>query len=177
MGKQIAFASFEKLKIKDFGGSMIKGNAREQRPLSTKRPVHLVMRSTYARGEKSFLAPKRARLVKDLVNRAGAHQGVKIYRFANSGNHLHFVILPASRTAYLRFIRAISGRLARLVLGAERGNAKGIKFWDALPFTRILEWGRDYRRACAYLKQNTLEALGFVPYKPRKKKAAERPPD
>src|SRR5688500_2256072 len=102
---------FDKLKIKDFGGIMIKGNAREQRPLSMRRPLHLVMRSSLAKGEKSFRHPERSKAVSELVYRAGKAQGVKIYRFANSGNHLHFVILPASRRAYFRFIRSVSGRL------------------------------------------------------------------
>ncbi len=171
MARQLYFPEFDRLKKKDFGGNLVKGNAREQRPLSIKKPVHLVMRSSLAKGEKSFLHPKRSPQVREIVYRTGKNQGVKIYRFANSGNHLHLVILPTSRAAYFRFIRAISGRLARLVLGAERGRARGIKFWDALPFTRILEWGRDYHRTCLYLRQNVLEAMGFIPYRERK------PPD
>ena len=170
MAKQLYFPEFDRLRRKDFGGILITGNAREQRPLSTKRPLHLVMRSSLARGERSFLSPRRSKAVRELIYRSGKKQGVKIYRFANSGNHLHLIVLPSSRGAYFRFIRSISGRLARLVLGAERGRAQGIKFWDALPFTRVLEWGRDYLRTCDYLKQNTLEALGFLPYRPRKSK-------
>jgi hypothetical protein len=77
------------------------------------------------------------------------------------------IVLPSSRTGFNGFIRAISGLIARLTLGVERGRAKGLKFWDARPFTRVLEWGRDYRQACAYLAQNILEALGFIEYRPR----------
>lgn len=168
MALQPYLPEFEKLRLKDFGGSAIKGNAREARPLSTRRPLHLVMRSTLAKGEKSFLNRRHDRAIRNLIVGAGRKAGVKIYRFANSGNHLHLVILPSSRAAYLRFIRSISGRIARRILGAEKGRAQGVKFWDALPFTRILEWGRDYTRACAYLRQNTLEALGFITYRPRK---------
>ena len=159
---------------------MIRGNAREARPLSTKRPLHLVMRSSLAKGERSFLSPKRAKGVREVAYASAKAHGVKIYRFANSGNHLHFVVLPASLKAYFAFIRSLSGVLARLVLGAERGRPKGVKFWDALPFTRILEWGRDYRRTIDYLRQNVLEALGFVPYRARKTPfsgAARKPPD
>jgi REP element-mobilizing transposase RayT len=165
--RQFTFAGFEKLKIKDFGGMLTKGNAREARPISTKRPMHLVMRSTLARGERSFLRPARARHVRNLVERASQRHGVKIYRFANSGNHLHMIVLPRSRYGFNAFIRTISGLIARLTLGVERGRAKGLKFWDARPFTRILEWGKDYTNACRYLLQNTLEALGFIPYRPR----------
>ena len=167
MARQLLFPGFEKLKVKDFGGSLIKGNAREPRPISVQRPIHLVMRSSLATGELSFLRARRPRLIHELVHRLGRAHGVKIYRFANSGNHLHFIIRPVSRKAFLRFIRAITGLIARITLGVERGRAKNLKFWDARPFTRILEWGKDYRTSANYVLQNQLEALGFIPFQPR----------
>ncbi len=177
MSRQLLFPSFDYLKIKDFGGSLIKGNPREQRPISTKRPMHLVLRSSLAKGDRSFLNSKRSRRIHKVIHRAAKHQNVKIYRYANSGNHLHMIILPASRVAYLKFIRVISGLIARMTLGVERGKALGIQFWDARPFTRILEWGKDFKKSCAYLRQNTLEALGFIPYQTRKAKKVKIPPD
>jgi len=179
MATQLLFPEFERLKIKDFGGSLVKGNPREQRPISVKRPMHLVMRSSLAKGESSFLKTRYARQIRSMIDRSARATGIKIYRYANSGNHLHLIVMASSRTAFKRFIRTISGLIARLILGAERGKAMGIQFWDARPFTRILEWGRDYRQVCAYLLQNTLEAFGFIPYLPRKKKrpVKNRPPD
>ena len=159
---------FESLGIKEFGGALLKGNPREARPISTKRPIHLVMRSSLARGEHSFLRPGRARHVQKLVHELARRKGVKIYRFANSGNHLHFVLLARSRESFRAYLRALTGILARVTLGVERGRARAIRFWDARPFTRVLEWGRDFRGACAYLLQNELEAIGFVAYRPRK---------
>jgi REP element-mobilizing transposase RayT len=163
MPQQLLFPEFEKLKARDFGGSLIKGNPREARPISTKRPMHLVMRSSLAKGERSFLRNKRARAIRELIHRAGKAQGLRIYRYANSGNHLHLIVLPDSRAAFRRFIRSVTGLIARLILGAERGHALDTKFWDARPFTRVLEWGRDFRTACSYVVRNKLEALGFVP--------------
>ena len=60
------------------------------------------------------------------------------------------------------FLRAISGIIARTVLGAQRGEPKGKKFWDARPFTRIVAWGKAYTAACRYLIKNQLEAVGFA---------------
>jgi REP element-mobilizing transposase RayT len=170
--KQNYLPSFSQLGEKEFGGSqrLNRANARAQRPISVKRPMHLVMRSTLASGEFSFLRAKRARRIEALVHKLGKEKGVKVYRFANSGNHLHFIVLPRSREAYKAYIKAITGIIARLTLGAERGSAKKIRFWDAKPYTRILEWGRDFKTACQYVLQNTLEALGFIPYQMRKKK-------
>jgi hypothetical protein len=173
--KQDLLPGFGQLGIKKFGGTGLKGNAREQRPISIKRPLHLVMKSTLARGDKSFLSKTRARLIEDLVHRQGRLSGVKVYRFANSGNHLHLVIKPISRRAFKAYIRTISGLIARITLGAEKGKALGLKFWDARPFTRIVEWGRDYKNVCNYVLQNTLEAIGFIAYQPRGKKKARAP--
>jgi REP element-mobilizing transposase RayT len=164
---QLSFKEFEKEKVKDFGGALLKGNPRDRRPITAKRPMHLVMRSSLAHGEYSFLRGKRDRQIHSLVQKVAKDKGVKIYRFANSGNHLHLLVLPRSREAFNAFIRSISGLIARLILGAERGNAKGLKFWDARPFTRLLEWGRDFKVACGYVLQNKLEALGFIPYQSR----------
>ncbi len=49
---------------------------------------------------------------------------------------------------------------------------KGQAFWEYRPFSRLLHWGKDYRQAVSYLLQNTLEALGFTPHKPRKENYA-----
>ena len=88
--------------------------------------------------------------------------GIKVYRFANSGNHLHLLVQPTSRQAYLNFIRALTGIIARIVLNAERGSASMIdRFWDSRPFTRIVEWGKDFAGVRNYIDLNTLEAIGF----------------
>ena len=173
--KQDLLPGFGQLGAKEFGGSKLRGNAREQRPISVKRTLHLVMKSSLARGESSFLSKKRARRIEDLVHRQGKLCGVKVYRFANSGNHLHLVIKPVSRRAFQTYIRSISGLIARITLGAEKGKAQGLKFWDARPFTRIVEWGRDYKNVCDYVLQNTLEAIGFIAYRPRGRKKARAP--
>jgi REP element-mobilizing transposase RayT len=168
--RQPHLPGFGKLSIKEFGGTSLKGNPREARPLSTKRPVHLVMRSSLAKGDRSLLKRGRSQEIEKLVRSLAKAKGVKLYRFANSGNHLHFLMLPSSRRAFQAYIRAISGVIARMSLGVERGRAKGIRFWDARPFTRIVEWGREFKTVSAYVIQNTLEAIGFIPYQTRKLK-------
>ena len=166
--RQGLLPGFGKLSKKDFGGALLKGNPRECRPISAKRPIHLVMRSSLAKGELSFLRPKRAKIIETLVRRLARERGVRIYRYANSGNHLHLVLLPRSRTAFVSYIRAVSGLIARITLEVERGRALGVKFWDARPYTRIVEWGREFKAVCAYVLQNTLEATGFIAYQPRR---------
>jgi REP element-mobilizing transposase RayT len=164
--KQFGFEMLEGNNVKHFGGAYLKGNPKEKRPLSLKKPSHLVVRSQLARGSRSFL--RHDQRIIEIINKQARNLGVKVYRFANGGNHLHLIILPSSRRAFNAFIRAIAGLIARLILKIERGSAKNIQFWEKRPFTRIVEWGRDYKKVSAYLLQNTLEALGFIEYQPRK---------
>jgi REP element-mobilizing transposase RayT len=152
---------------KFFGGAHLKNShAKTARAIACKKPMHLVMRSSLAKGARSFL--RRDRELRVLFEKQAKLFGVRIYRFANAGNHLHLIVLPRSRGAFKNFLRAVSGLTARLVLGAERGSPQTQSFWDQRPFTRILEWGRDFLGVKKYLLQNALEAIGFVPYKTRK---------
>lgn len=165
--KQLGFALLEKNNIKIFGGAYLKNsNPKEKRPISIKNSMHLVMRSQHEKGSRSLL--KFEKTIKEIINAQGRRFGVKIYRQANGGNHLHLIVLPRSRQAFNGFIRSISGLIARLVLQAQRGAAVGIQFWEKRPFTRIVSWGREFQKVCDYLMINALEAFGFVDYQPRK---------
>ena len=142
-----------------FGGSLLKGNPRGPRPIAPKTPLHLVVRSTRARGARSFLAPARARKIERLVFRLGRKLEVRVYRYANSGNHLHLLVRPRTREGFHAYTRALTGIIARLTLGAERGRAKHTPFWDKRPFTRIVEWGRDFIGVAHYVENNTVQVL------------------
>ncbi len=52
-------------------------------------------------------------------------------------------------------------------------QGKEQQFWQMRLFSRVLNWGRDFKTACSYVQQNTLEALGFLPFF-RKKKELRR---
>lgn len=184
-----------------FGGSDLTSHPKEQRAIPLDRPIHLVMRSLYAKGPRSFLRKDLAESIFAIIERQARRFNVKLYRYANAGNHLHMVVKPSSRRGYKGFIRSISGLMARLVLKVERGLslntiAQGSKkqrvndknfnsskdaavkknrFWQSRPFTRILSWGRDFKGVSDYLMQNTLEAIGFIAYKPRLTKGARYP--
>ena len=164
---QLNLLKSKDFKLKHFGGAYLKGNPRFQRPVSVKRSMHLVMKSSMAKGSLSFLNPIRAKRIELTIKTQAKRVGVRIYRYANAGNHLHLVVKTPSRQAFRHFIRASAGLIARLTTGIQKGAKLGKKFWDARPFTRIVEWGRDYLVVSRYVQQNTLEALGFIAYKPR----------
>jgi putative transposase len=149
------------------GGENAKGKRKTARPLNPSKPVHLVLRSRRAQGIHSLRNNRTGVLVNGLVYRYAQRWGIKIYEYSNNFNHLHIVLKAPSRKAFQKYLRTISGVIARVVLGAKRGEAQG-KFWDGLAFTRITEWGRDLKHVALYVMQNILEAAGVVPYKPRK---------
>jgi len=70
----------EQLGDKEFGGSQLKGNPREKRPISIRKPMHLTMRSRFANGERSFLERDRSLKIDAIIHRAAKNHGVKIYR-------------------------------------------------------------------------------------------------
>lgn len=174
--RQLPFSRIKDLHLKEFGGAHLKkSNPHFRRPLAVKRPIHLVMRSTMATKDLSFLHPLRAKRIELVVRKQAQRFGVRVYQHANAGNHLHLLIKTHCREAFRSFIRAISGIIARVTTGIEKGALLGKRFWDARPFTRIVEWGWEYKNVCAYVLQNTLEALGFIAYQPRKKAKMRAP--
>lgn len=180
--QQLTFPQFNYQASLAFGGSLLKNsNAKIARPISTKKPMHLVLRSSVAIGKKSFLRSKFNARIRAIIRKQAQINGVKIYGVANKGNHFHLLLLPRSRKAYLNFVRAISGLIARVISGAERGKAlskaadsgqrtaaslKSKKFWDQRPFTRIIEWGRNLNFALRVFESGRLVAIGFAPYFP-----------
>lgn len=180
---------------KDFGGSLLKkSNAKIARPISTKKAMHVVLRSSLAKGKYSLLSPVRAKKIRHTIHAQAKLFQVKIYEFANVGNHLHLLVRATHKDLFKGFLRAICGLIARITLGAERGRARSgepelitsksefssalkstnentgtVKFWDQRPFTRIVEWRRDFAGVKKYVVQNFNEAMGFVAFKPQKK--------
>lgn len=154
---------------KAHGGDLAKGKRKSRRPLDPKQALHVVLRSSKARGEHSMLRPKHCKSIHDFVHRTGKRLGIKIYRYANVGNHLHLLIKVPNRTLWRRFSREIAGGIAIIVTGAKKGaalkkNSLQRGFWDHLTFTRIVSFGREFKTLCDYIVKNLFESMG-VPVK------------
>lgn len=151
--RQLALIPNRKIAL-EFGGSRLKGKRKSQRPLSTKRPIHLVLKSGQANG-KYALNPTDQRL-KDLVHKMARKFGVRLYSSAINWSHIHLVIRIYHRQDYVKFIRALSGAMV-LKLKAKKG------FFELRPFTKVGSWGRQLHTWKDYLIQNQLEARGMKP--------------
>jgi len=138
----------------EHGGDLRRGKRKLERPVSTRRPMHLVLTSRRARGPWSLR--KHDRAVRDVLRRMARRFGVRIYDFANVGSHLHLVLRVRRREAFQGFVRSFAGIVARLVTGAERGRRCG-RFFDGLAWTRVVSWGRDYWGLRHYVFRNQIE--------------------
>jgi REP element-mobilizing transposase RayT len=136
------------------GGSNLPKKRKGARPLCEKSPLHLVMKCNQQ------IFEQRDVIIDTLV--PCAHKfGIPIYSFAIGHDHIHFITKVPSREAYVKFIRALTGMLAKLL---------GAKLFASMAYTRIATWGRDYFNLLRYMQQNWDEACGRVPYKPRGRK-------
>jgi REP element-mobilizing transposase RayT len=153
--------SFLKPISHSFGGTLQKGKRKSSRPIDPKSTLHLVLKSSRATGEWSLLKRRHKTRIHVLLIRLARENGVKVYRYENVGNHLHLLIKTKNRSGFQKFLRIFSGRIAQLITGARKGNPQG-KFWDSLAFTRIVQWGRDFKRMTHYFIKNELESLGHI---------------
>jgi REP element-mobilizing transposase RayT len=171
VGRQLSFLS--KLRIgrprTEHGGEIRVGLRKLERPFSARRPMHIVLRSLRARGTWSMRRPESARIVRETLRRYARRYGVRVYQFANAGNHLHLLVRVKCRLALQNFLRVFAGLVARRVTGARKGKPVG-RFWDMLAYSRLMSWGRDFFGVRRYVAQNELEALKLVPYRDRNRR-------
>jgi REP element-mobilizing transposase RayT len=165
--KQTTMGFFGKSR-KEHGGSLLKGKRKEARPLSTKHPIHLILKST----GNSFFYPSNRAL--DKLIRESAHKyNIKIYDLALNWSHIHAVILIPPREAYKFFIKTLTSLIVELV-SKQKGRDLS-KIFDLRPYTRIISWGREFKKVLEYIIQNQLEALGLISRKKKKPRSGKAP--
>ncbi|MDR3608319.1 MAG: transposase [Oligoflexia bacterium] len=165
---QLALPGFNKKTASaSHGGDLAQSKRKTRRPIDPKQALHIVLRASIARGARSLLHPNHCNHVDTFVHKTARKWGVRLYRYANVGNHLHLLVKVPSRTAAQRFLKELAGGIAQLVTGAQKGRALPRKadqergFWDGLAFTRIVQFGRDYAGVARYLVGNLFEAAGI----------------
>ncbi len=139
-----------------FGGSLLKGShPKTKRVFNPKLPLHVVLKSSKAKGACSLL--RHSRRIASILSEQSDRHHIRLLQVANAGNHLHLLLEAPSRDYLSAFLRAISGRIAQMATrtGAERG------FWDARPFSRIVSKGRELRNVARYLGINSTEMAGI----------------
>ncbi len=157
----------KELRIKnEHGGSISRGKRKVSRPLSTKRPLHLVLKSDVAIGRLSLVRFETT-ILKILEVYAKKFQ-IKVYKISINRNHLHLCILGTDRRGLTSFFRAFSGVVAKQIIRQSQTRVK--KLWTYRIYSRIVAWGQAFKIVLAYIEQNTLETAVLIPFKPRKKR-------
>lgn len=157
-----------KIPLNTMGGSFHQNyNPSYKRPMDSKKALHIVLKSSEAKNLKSFKHKNNEQKIFDIIYGAAQKSNIKLYDYANGGNHLHLLIRSHNRKDYAKFIKVITGLIARFINRVERGKPSLKKFWDARPFSRIVHFGKDFKKVKSYFFRNTLEALGWVKYQTR----------
>lgn len=112
--------SFLKPHKKFFGGALLAGKRKSIRPLSSKDSIHFVLRSQWAMGRDSFLAPRNKSSIERIIRRFALKFGVRIYRQTFNSNHIHLLLRITNRVLYRAFIKAVPGKIASHVIGVNR---------------------------------------------------------
>lgn len=105
-----------------------------------------------------------------IKNNLAAQFHITIYDLALNWNHIHFLILIKDRQDYVKFIRALTSILSQKI---KLKFGKGTEVFELRPFTRILEWGRDFRNTLNYLLTNQLESVGLIKRLKKQKKSKQ----
>jgi len=137
------------------GGISKPGKRKIARPFIRKKWMHLVLKSSKAKGSLSLLAKRNKAVVAKIVSEQARQCGAELKEQINMGNHIHIRIRFFERSQMRKYLRAVPGLIARHVLGAEKGAAKG-KFWDGLAFTRVLDSYNNFRLS-GYFRANVFE--------------------
>jgi REP element-mobilizing transposase RayT len=151
-----------------YGGTLYKTRLGRStpRPLATRQTMHLVLRSSKAKGAWSFLKSKNDKIVRGVIRTFAAKYGVKVLSLANVGNHLHMQIQLTNRHTYANFIRAVTGAIALKISGRDRWSHRAakngkLKFWDYRPFTRIITGLKQFLTLKNYIEINQWEGFGY----------------
>lgn len=144
----------------EHGGSIRAGRRKLARPFDPGRSMHIVMRSRKAKGCWSFLSERhRGRIHGHLLSTIRRYDG-RLYGYENVGNHLHLSVKFSRRRDLQTFLRVFAQGVMFMVTGARKGNPRG-PFFDAIAYSRVVCWGREFKTLKAYFWKNALEALGW----------------
>lgn len=154
--KQINFGFIKNYK-NEFGGSLLKkGQRKIRRPLSTKHPIHLIIKSSV----RFRLFNPRNQQIEALLRKEARRFQIQLFDFAINWSHIHMVVRLPSRESYVAFIRSYNSQLVTLL---SRNMFYGLKgLFEFRPYTKILTWGRQFHVTLNYQKLNQQEAAGLI---------------
>lgn len=148
-----------------YGGELRKSRqGRGSRPLSTKDPLHLVLKVRPGQLKKGLRHPVTHTLVHRLLKKYTKKFFVKVEQFAVNADHIHLLIRCPKRCLFQHFFRIFAGQLAQNLTGTFSTKKNGPSLWKARPWSRVIKGYKAYLRVRTYVKLNQLEAEGKISY-------------
>lgn len=145
-----------------FGGSLLKGKRKAARPFSRKKAMHVTFRRSDSYGELSLLGKQRR--IHTLITELAMKHRIRAYDFCVNSNHIHLLLRSPLRVDFQNFLRECSIKIVWLMTKTKKGRRLLTPFWEARPWSRIVDWGRAFVAAKAYVFRNRLEASGVIAY-------------
>lgn len=165
------FNSGGKFKLSYGGELRKKKKGRGFRPLSTKDPLHLVLKAAQNRlRNKSLRSPQSFKLLIEIINKFAKHFAVKIVQLSVQNDHIHLLIRTSRRKHYQHFFRVVAGQIA------QRFEKTGLLarvtdtpiLWKYRPFSRVVKGWKSYKIVRDYIQLNEKEALGIIRFQKKR---------
>jgi REP element-mobilizing transposase RayT len=173
--RQLRLPGFSRPRL-EHGGSTGSGKRKEARPFTSRRPLHVILRSSQARGPWSLRRKENEAAVREVLGEGCKRFETKIYERAITGGHIHLLLRARRRELFANFLRFVSGQIAQRVTGACKGAPCLEGFWDEPIWSRVVTSEPDFQKVAAYIRLNLLETMGLVPFKRRRsRKTPGRP--
>ena len=140
------------------GGIAGSGHRKTSRPLEPTLPLYVALRSSRARGRWSLERPVTEARIQETLRTLCQRHGIKVFEYAGGRDQIHLLLRAKSRPGFQAFLRAFAGLTARIVTGAKKGKPSG-KFWDALTYSRVLAWGKEFDAMRELVGKGDFDAL------------------
>lgn len=146
---------------------------RQFRPLSTRKPHHVVFKADKVALKLNFRSPRTYKLIKRIINRYAKRFFIKVEQCSVNFDHIHLNIRVPRRAMSHHFLRVVAGQIAqeyqkanlvREVTDTPGKEKKFMKVWKFRPFTRVVHGWRAYLTVRNYIQLNEKEATGVIPY-------------
>ena len=167
------FISSGVFKLSHGGELRKKKKGRGFRPLSTKEPLHLVLKVAKSRlRNKSLRAPQSFKLVLEIISKYARYFAIKIEQISVQNDHIHLLIRTSRRKHYQHFFRVVAGQIAQRFeqtgLLADVRVTDTPKLWKYRPFSRVVKGWKSYKIVRDYIQLNEKEALGIIKYQKKR---------
>lgn len=137
-----------------------KAAGRMGRPLSTRDPLHLVIKSNF----RILRGPRGYALVQRLVRLYTKKFQIKIEQLSIQSDHAHLLIRASKRSNFHSFFRVLSGQISQRLTDTFTKKWEGREFWKCRPFSRVVKGWRAYKIVRDYIQLNEKEGRGEIPY-------------